>query len=173
MSDPNKKYLNYFYQDEAFTKLLDRLKKAFDTSTTPKVFELKKIAYDFFSVFFESLRLNSNIKTSELPLRDQLKLQKIEHYLVSNLYSKFVGIDFLSKKFKISPTKLKESFKLLYGKPIFQYFQDQKMELALTYVKSKDLKIKDIAQKFDYENTSKFSRAFQKYHDKLPSKIDS
>lgn len=166
-----KGYLNYTYDDESLQILIKRLKECFDTSAKPNVFGLKKLAYDYLSLFFESLKVGNNFNSHELALKDKLKIQKIEHYLVSNLYKKFVGIDYLAAKCKMSPTKLKKNFKLLYGVPIFQYYQDQKMRLALSYLESGEMKIKDIAKKLDYENVSKFTKAFKKYYNQLPSQV--
>ena len=105
----------------------------------------------------------------QLPQHDQIRLTKIENYLCSNLLEKFMGIDHLAEKFFISPTKLKSDFKLVYGKSIFQYFQEKQMQVARQFVEDGNLIIKEIAYKFGYENAGKFSAAYKKHFGKLPS----
>ncbi|WP_299433072.1 AraC family transcriptional regulator [uncultured Maribacter sp.] len=172
LNDTSISFLNYNFKYDDFKLFHNDVKKGFNNSLGPNMFELKKLAYDFFELFFNSLEEKENFNTNELSHGDRIKIQKIEYFISSNLYEKFPGIDFLSEKYKISPTKLKENFKLLFGKPIFTYFQENRMGLALKYIKEGDIKIKDIALKFNYENASKFSKAFYKCHNKLPSDIN-
>ncbi len=171
LKDNKKQFLNYSYNSKDFKTLISRLISSFKDAGRPDIFELKKLSYEYFSLFFHSLEKEENYNSNELTHKNRIIIQKIEHYLMNNLYAKFPGIDFLSKKYKISPTRLKQNFKLLFGTPIFKYFQKHKMELALLYVKKGDLKIKDISAKLGYENVSKFSKAFESCHNMLPSEF--
>ena len=45
------------------------------------------------------------------------------------------------------------------------------MKLAFKLLQENNLTIKELSQRFDYENVSKFSSAFKKYNNELPSKI--
>ncbi len=169
LNDTQKEFLNYSYDKKAFKDLIAQLSTAFNHKEKPNVFELKKLTYTYFSVFFDSLEREDNVNSNQLSYGDRIKIGKIEHYLSQNLFQKFPGIDNLAKDHKISPTRLKENFKIMYGSSIFKHFQANKMQLAEQYVKNTDLKIKDIAAKFGYENVSKFSQTFQKCQGILPS----
>lgn len=59
----------------------------------------------------------------------------------------------------------------MYGKPVFQYFQEKQMHLAKELIHENQMLIKEISYKFGYENTSKFSAAFKKHHGILPSEV--
>jgi AraC-like DNA-binding protein len=113
-----------------------------------------------------------HMKIAELKLKekDRLRIMAIENYLCENLEGKFEGIEFLSEKFKISPTKLKKDFKLHYGKSLFSYYQYQQMLLANKLLKKEDIRIKELAIRMGYENAGKFSQAFKKHNSVLPSK---
>jgi len=102
---------------------------------------------------------------------DKFSMNKVEHYLSKHLFDKFPGISFLAKKFALSETKLKNEFRQLFGKPVFQYFHDRQMELAKELVMENQLIVKEVAYKLGYENASKFSAAFKKHHGSLPSEI--
>jgi len=169
--DAQKEFLNYSYNDKSLKNLIKDLSNSFEQASRPDVFKLKKMTYDYISKFYDSLEQKENLNSFSLSQKDKLKIQKVERYLTGDLYSKFPGIDLLAKKYGTSPTKLKQDFKILYGNSIFEYYQKNKMELALRYVENTSLKIKEIAAKFGYENDSKFSKAFYKRHDKLPSEL--
>lgn len=169
--DPTKEFLNYYYNDRSFKNLIDNISDSFVNSAKPNVFELKRMAYEYISLFFDSLEQKENLNSFSLSQKNKLKIQKVECYLTNDLYSKFPGIEVLAKKYKISPTKLKKDFKTLYGESLFEYFQKNKMRLALEHVENTSLKIKDIAIKFGYENDSKFSKAFFKHNHKTPSEL--
>ena len=68
-------------------------------------------------------------------------------------------------------TRLKDEFKQLFGKPVYQYFQAQRMMLARTLLTDNQILIKEIAFKLGYESQSKFSAAFKKHHGILPSEL--
>jgi AraC-like DNA-binding protein len=171
LRDEGRNFFNYSLNDTSFEPLIQNFSNLFETSTKPNYFELKKLTYEFFTLFLLSLKKKGDLNSNNLKLRDRLKIEKIEHHLLGVLHDKFPGITHLSKEYKISPTKLKQDFKSLYGCSIFNFFQQKKMELAYAVVKDSDLKIKEISIKFSYENVSKFSKAFHKHHDILPSDL--
>ena len=91
---------------------------------------------------------------------------------MANIYGKFPGIEILAKQFDVSPTKLKNDFKTRYGTSIFNYFQTKQMELAYQIIANEGLKIKEVATLFQYENASKFTKAFEKVNKTLPSQLN-
>jgi AraC-like DNA-binding protein len=111
------------------------------------------------------------IGKTKLSEKDRLRIIEVGNYLCENLEGKFEGIEFLSEKFKISPTKLKKDFKLHYGKSLFSYYQFQQMLFANKLLKKEDLRIKELAVRMGYENAGKFSQAFKKHNGELPSKL--
>jgi AraC-like DNA-binding protein len=131
---------------------------------------LKIEAIGLLGTFIEKYK-NENIheKHYEIPNSDRLRMLRIERFLCENLERKFEGIDALADKFSVSPTKLKNDFKLMYGKSIFQYFQEKQMLLAKEIMENEDVRIKELAYKFGYENAGKFSQAYKKHFNKLPS----
>jgi AraC-like DNA-binding protein len=131
---------------------------------------LKMEAIGLLSTFIEKYK-NENIHENhyEISNSDRLRMLRIERFLCENLESKFEGIDALADKFSVSPTKLKNDFKLMYGKSIFQYFQEKQMLLAKEIMGNEDVRIKELAYKFGYENAGKFSQAYKKHFNMLPS----
>ncbi|MDH6310156.1 AraC-like DNA-binding protein [Dysgonomonas sp. PFB1-18] len=102
------------------------------------------------------------------PLKEVVKNQydinllfEIREKLTVNLEYGCPTIQSLSEEFGISPTKLKTNFKIVFGKPIFQYFQQERMELAKKMIESGN-SIADVGYKIGYNNLSKFSSAYKK-----------
>lgn len=102
---------------------------------------------------------------------DLLKVTKAEQILITNLMIAFPGIPAIAAQVGLSETKLKNNFKQVYQKSIFQYYRDKQMELAKEMLTNNPESIKQIAIKFGYENSSKFSAAFKKQHGYVPSEI--
>lgn len=77
----------------------------------------------------------------------------------------------LSQLCKISAmgqTKLRESFKTVYGLPIGAYIRQMKMRYALLLLKKPDLTIRVIAEHLGYANAGKFAAAFRKVYGQSP-----
>ncbi len=132
------------------------------------IFELKIVLYHFIQDFFLNVN-ETHVLESSLPKGDVLKQLKVEGFLMENLEGKFMGVDTLAKKFKISPSKLKADFKKSFGQSLLQYFQRKQMLLAKDLIIKNNIKVSDLAFKFGYSNPSKFSKAFVKHVGEAPS----
>lgn len=102
------------------------------------------------------------------PLKEVIKNQQdinllleIREKLTKDFGKGCPTIQSISEEFGISSTKLKSSFKIFYGKSIFQYFQQERMELAKKMIESGN-SIADVGYKIGYNNLSKFSSAYRK-----------
>ncbi|MGG9960752.1 helix-turn-helix domain-containing protein [Ferruginibacter sp. SUN106] len=134
------------------------------------ILQLKMLTIEFFTAFFEKYKAEQVADLHmEIANNDRMRIIKVEKYLSDNLLQKFEGIDEIARKFNISPSKLKNDFKAIFGMPIFQFYQKKQMLLASELMKTDDLRIKELANKLGYENAGKFSQAFKKHFDMLPS----
>lgn len=165
-------FINYKFNENTYEDCINTFEAIFTDSGKPNVFALKKITYTFFDVFINSITELQQLDSNDLQIKDRIKIQKIESFMIQNIYNKFQGIESLSDQFNISATKLKSDFKLLYGISIFKYFQSKQMDLALSLISEKNMMVKDVAKLFHYENVSKFSATFKNFHGFSPSKID-
>ncbi|TVZ57230.1 AraC-like DNA-binding protein [Lutibacter sp. Hel_I_33_5] len=160
--------INYTIKSEIFNKITLPFINSYKENSKTNVLELKKCIYNFLDYFFQNLNDIENFEPKRISVKSTLKINKIENYLMSTIYNKFPGIDFLSEKFNVSPTKLKNDFKSIYNTSIFKYYQAKQMDLSLKYLLRGEY-VKDIAAKFNYQNVSKFSNAFKNHHAVLPS----
>lgn len=134
---------------------------------------------------FELIRLKTHVYGLILSFIDHLKTKNLEGYtpkfksmmiverLISdNLTKTFPGLDKIADEANVSVSTLKQIFKVSYGTSVFQYYKQKQMDLAMNVLKENpDTTVKELAHLFKYENTSKFSAAFKKHHNILPSDL--
>lgn len=90
-------------------------------------------------------------------------LNGVEYTLRSSLFTKFPGITALTKKYFVSPTKLKKDFKAKYKLTIFAYYRYLQMQVADKYIKGRIYSKNQLAEMFRFDNPSNFSTCYKKY----------
>ncbi len=157
--------------DAAVKKIIAKIHSQ-EEGIKPNVFALKNDVLSLIECFTDIYKKEDiALNHYELPNADRIRILKIEKYFEQHLDGKFEGIDSLAKKFNVSPTKLKNDFKLVFGKPIYQYFQQLQMQLASELLNNEDVRIKELTARFGYVTTGKFSQAFKKHFNVLPSEF--
>ena len=86
--------------------------------------------------------------------------KEVSAYMISNMNSR-ITLDDLTKKFHVSGTQLKTTFKGVYGVSIYSYIRKQKMQSAAQMLRNCDDTVLEIAGRYGYENGSKFAKAFK------------
>jgi AraC-like DNA-binding protein len=134
--------------------------------------QLKIQVLELVGIFFKNIQ-QRHLKTQNqlFSPTDQAAMILVEKYLIENLTVDFIGIEAIAEKANMSSSKLKSTFKIVYGQSIFQYYRNKQMELALQLLKTSDIQIKNISTMLGYDNPSKFSANFKKYHQILPSEV--
>jgi AraC-like DNA-binding protein len=111
--------------------------------------------------------------TEKLKLSDNeiVRLMKIESMLVNDFSVTPPNINYLSRISAMSPTKLKTDFKRLYGMPIYEYYQKNRMQRAKMLLLDGKHSIKEVGIKVGYSNLSHFAGSFKKEFGLLPSEL--
>lgn len=99
------------------------------------------------------------------------RLIKVESMLTGNYSKRPPTINELSKIAAMSPTKLKNDFKALYGIPIHEYYQKHRMLYAKKILAEGEYPIMEIGRMVGYSNLGHFSAAFKKEFDVLPKSV--
>ena len=102
------------------------------------------------------------------PTAGQACLAKQAERFLSEHMDRKVTVKEMARSFAVSPTLLKESFKIVYGLPIISFAREQKMRAAAADLDGSESKILEIAGRYGYENASKFACAFRKVMGKSP-----
>lgn len=123
----------------------------------------------FFNNLYEKrFQFRFQVKTSTYDLE---QIIKVEHAITADVSAPCPTINGLAKMASMSPSKLKQLFKDVYGKPIYQYYQFNRMQKAKAMLLSKKFSVKEVGLSLGYANLSNFSMAFRKEFHMLPSEL--
>jgi AraC-like DNA-binding protein len=127
-----------------------------------------KLLVEFLNNSFSDSRILDNVSLRNL---DYYNVAKAEKMILDNLHLPFIGIVYIAKELKISPTKLKSNFKQVFGFSMLQYHKEKNMLRAMQLVQNSDVRIGNIAKITGYNNASKFASNFKKRYGELPYKV--
>lgn len=107
---------------------------------------------------------------------NSVKLSKIDIESISqakNILDSSIScpmtITALARAVCMNESKLKSGFKHIYGKPIYSYFLDKRMETARVMLETQFVTIAQVADFVGYQSGSSFSKAFHKKFGFYPS----
>ncbi|GJD16877.1 transcriptional regulator [Rivularia sp. IAM M-261] len=89
------------------------------------------------------------------------KIYQAKEILLDN-QAKPPTINDLAAQVEITPTKLKQSFKKIFGTTIFGYLRNYRMEIARNLLLEKDMNVTEVASSVGYSNSSQFAAAFKR-----------
>ena len=154
---------NYEVMDAEYTRLLNELLQ----SSGDKNFDgliLRNRAMllieRFFTRFFK--------KITEKPLSIRMsseeigRLRAVESELTKDFTAEPPTIPKLARLAAMSPSKLKQTFKVVYGLPVYQYYQKHRMNKAKAMLLSKNYSEHQVAFELGFANRSNFLKAFYK-----------
>lgn len=107
----------------------------------------------------------NNIKFSKTEIESIYKAKEI----LDNNINNHITISQLSKLICLNQFKLKTGFKEIFGKPVYTYQLDRRMELARKLLQIYNIDVKQVADRIGYANSSSFSKAFRKKYGISPS----
>ena len=93
---------------------------------------------------------------------EQMLAEDTFSFCMEHLQEHFT-IPFLAARSDVSPTKLKQVFRRVYGASLFAYIRRAKMDFAARKLAKSNCRIIDIAEACGYDNASKFSAAFRPF----------
>lgn len=149
--------------EHIFSELYNVDKRIQETYFKLKVLEL--------FLFLKIAPLNNKIEDKPHFSQKQVNaVKEIKKQMVDNI-TMDITLEDLSKEYGISVTSLKSCFKAVYGKPLFNWRKEYKLQLAGRLLKETNENITEIATKIGYKNPSKFSSAFKSYYNLTPSEF--
>lgn len=122
--------------------------------------------------FFANLttKMNNDVIHPRLSSVDIKRMKEVEQVLLSN-FSVPPGINKLAKVAIMSQTKLKSSFKEVFGLSVYQYFQKHRMHKAKAMLVSRKYTLKQVSVELGYENVNSFVQAYKKVFGQSPAKL--
>lgn len=137
----------------------------------------KKFIYNRALLLIEKLvtgflsKIEKNSQLVKLKDDEISRLIKVESLLVKDFSGTPPTITALSKIATMSPTKLKKDFKSMYGLPIYEYYQKNRMMRAKSLLLSGNFAVKEVGMMVGYSNLGHFAASFKKEFGVLPSEM--
>lgn len=98
-------------------------------------------------------------------------IRQVEQRLVHSLEDMPPPQRQLAREFALSESTLKRHFKAVYGKTMYEYYLEKKMELAKQLLQEKKISVTETAYMLGYEKVSAFISMFKKVHKVLPGSL--
>ncbi|MEO8768901.1 MAG: AraC family transcriptional regulator [Ferruginibacter sp.] len=98
-------------------------------------------------------------------------MTKVEEKIMQSINQKLPNLDQLAIEFNLSLSTLKRHFRIVYGKNIYQYYQEKRMEWGKVQLEKGDTTISEIATQLGFYKINNFSIAFKKYFGVLPREL--
>jgi AraC-like DNA-binding protein len=98
---------------------------------------------------------------------DMENLKKAKE-IVDNHIANPVTLEKLSRMAYLNEYKLKTGFKALFGKPVYAYVLDKRMEQARLLLEKQTFHVHEVAEMAGYSDSSSFSKAFFKHYGYRP-----
>ena len=170
----NKENVNKkFYGDRPLNPLLvvtvNQLFSNNVNGLAKKVFEKAK-AYEILALY---LNKEEGKDVEQCPfLNDEENVERIRlaKKLLIEQMSKPPTLKELSREIGLNEYRLKEGFKNIYGKTVFQFLNDYRLDTARHMLDSDNVKVNDAAYHIGYTNPSHFIAAFKKKFGVTPKK---
>lgn len=140
---------------------------SFNDSRNLSRFYLRSKSLNLLTELFSKVLNRLTIQnTAGLNYGDQMA--EIEKNLVENIYNGLPDIKTLAKKIAVSESTLKRYFRRIYGKNIYSYFLEKRMDCAKNLLIEKRKSVTETAYIMGYENVSHFSNTFKRFFGVLP-----
>jgi AraC-like DNA-binding protein len=132
---------------------------------------LKAKTLSLVSDFFGKMLSQPPNEVMEGNVLHQEKMIMVEKILEQHFEKDLPSIEMIAKGAALSESTLKRHFKLMFGKSIYEYYLEKKMEYAKRLLLERPLTVKEVAYRLGYEKTSNFIHMFKKFHTYSPGHL--
>ncbi len=145
----------------------------FDASIGPEknIAQLSTMAIALITGFLEKALQHH---AREMPGNNDVHFEKImeaEAILKAHLQKNLPNVGDIAHQVALSESTLKRHFKVIFGKSVYEYYLDKKMQLAKNLLMEKPLSVNEAAEILGYEKVSNFIDIFKKHHGYSPGSI--
>ena len=120
----------------------------------------------------------AQLETHEKSTKDKFEVSKLSDYELERLLNAVVDmqrnidnphtIALFSKRVGISPKKIQEGFRFLFGQTFASFLKDFRLEIARDLLETTDLQVSQITMRIGIASKSHFSKIFLKRYRMLP-----
>jgi AraC-like DNA-binding protein len=99
------------------------------------------------------------------------KIMEAENILLAHLQKTLPSLEQIAHSIALSESTFKRHFKAIFGKSIYEYYLEKKMDLAKQLMIENTLTVNDTAERLGYEKVSNFIEIFKKHHGYSPGML--
>jgi AraC-like DNA-binding protein len=143
------------------------LSSPYEKNLQPYYFD-KKIKEWLFLIFFRDFSGPS--ENMGLTREETKKIRDLEKMLAENL-NQYFPLAELARKVQMNENKLEDAFKELFGKTVFGYHRDARLEEARRLIQEENLKVKEVYARVGYSSITGFITQFKKVFGYTPGSI--
>lgn len=133
-----------------------------------------QIAHLSISLVLDFLNKTLNSRVPQAPGNNDthfIKVMEAEAILQAHLQRNLPNVNAIAQQVSLSESTLKRHFKIIFGKSLYGYYLEKKMNLAKTILLEQPLTVYQAASKLGYEKVSNFIWIFKKHHGYSPGSI--
>ena len=132
---------------------------------------LKAKTLSLISDFLNRFYMHNSNEWHENGSLHQDKMLRVEKILDEHIEGPLPSIEAIAKQTALSESTLKRHFKLMFGKSIYEFYLEKKMDYAKRLLLEKPITVKEVAYRLGYEKTSNFIHIFKKFHSFSPGHL--
>ncbi|WP_276380003.1 AraC family transcriptional regulator [Flavobacterium sp. H4147] len=162
---------NFVFETDISTKIIATSGEIL-RQTVPEILEnhfYKLKCEELLCHIFALLLQRDETPTSGIHINDIKAIYAVKYQLQSNL-DKAPDIASLAKEAGMSEPKMRKLFKQTFGKGVFEYYQNVRMQEAARLLKENHLSVSEVGYQLGFTNLSHFSRVFEQHIGQKPKK---
>ncbi len=163
---------NIEHVDMDYQRLMNEILYTDPGNPFPDLYLLNRIQL-LIEKFFTRLYSLANKQPLSLKLSnaDINRVMQVEHLLTGDFSGKPPSIAQLAKASAMSISSFKSNFKLIYGQPVYTYYQAHRLQKARELLVSGQYNVKEAGEAVAYDNSSNFITAFKKQFNISPGAL--
>lgn len=175
---PFFKYLQtdspYFFYESISSEMKIRMSQLLDNKLPEELNQEFAFArsWDLFLLFINKFFYQRHNNYQQIDKQLLRQLQQVKEYIISNL-SLPKTIDELTSFSGMGATKLRTSFKEVYGMSIYSFFQEHRMEKAREMLVEEGKSVSEVAYSLGYSHLGHFTATFKQKYNCLPRELKS
>jgi AraC-like DNA-binding protein len=99
------------------------------------------------------------------------KIMEAENILLAHLQKNLPSLESIARMVSLSESTFKRHFKAIFGKSIYEYYLEKKMDLARQLMIENTLNVNETAERLGYGKVSNFIEIFKKHHGYSPGAL--
>lgn len=169
-------YPNIMYRNEKpnaqYFKIADEVSNYDSTDGYSNLFLLNRVHYlieYFFTRYYRNY--SDNYFRTSATSDEMQRIQSAEKLMLKDFSETPPSIESLSRLSAMSPTKFKLLFKEIFGLPVYQHYQKNRMQRAKAMLLSRKYNVRQVATELGFTHVKDFAKAFQKQFDQQPEEV--